>query len=454
LLRGLASGCGDNTVKLWEVKTGDLLRTLSGHTNQVNSVVFSPDGHLLASGSGDGTIKLWEVGTGELLHTLSEHTLQVAFSPDGCLLALGYSSVKLWDVETRKLIYILTGHTKWINSLAFSPDGRLLALGDANSTIKLWDVEGGKLVYTLTETGSYGNAVAFSPDGYLLTSGGGTIKLWEVETGDLLRTLSGQGMSVNSVAFSPEGYLLASGGNTVKLWEVETGDLLRTLSGQGMSVNSVAFSLDGGLLASGGWGTTINLWKMDEALNTPPTASFTWEVLSFERVRLLLKPKAGDRIRFDASTSTDADGEIVKYEWDWDSDGAWDKESPDPVIEHQLVDAGTHQVTIRVSDDDGLTAETTKTIVIERRDLIQADFTFHVVDEVLHKIQLDAITSIDTMGEIVRYEWDWDGDGIYDTAVEVPEMMHRFNGEGPYHVTLTIVDDQGNRASCTGEVGL
>jgi hypothetical protein len=116
------------------------------------------------------------------------------------------------------------------------------------------------------------------------------------------------------------------------------------------------------------------------------------------------------------------------------------------------MEAGTHQVTLRVTDNDGLADETTKTIVVEHKDLIQAEFTFHVVDGALHKIHLDATASIDTMGTIVRYEWDWDGDGIYDTAVQTPEMIHRFEGEGPYQVILTIVDDQGNMASCTKEV--
>ena len=57
----LASGSWDNTVRLWRVRDGALLRTLKGHTAWVFSVVFSPDGRLLASGSGDGTVRLWGV---------------------------------------------------------------------------------------------------------------------------------------------------------------------------------------------------------------------------------------------------------------------------------------------------------------------------------------------------------------------------------------------------------
>ncbi|MDT7949765.1 MAG: hypothetical protein RQ897_15615, partial [Thermoflexus sp.] len=59
--RLLASGSDDKTVILWDVGTGERVRTLTGHTDDVNSVAFSPDGRLLASGSGDGTVILWGV---------------------------------------------------------------------------------------------------------------------------------------------------------------------------------------------------------------------------------------------------------------------------------------------------------------------------------------------------------------------------------------------------------
>ena len=90
--RRLASGSDDKTVKLWDVVTGRELRTLTGHSDIVGSVIFSPDGRWLASGSVDKTVKLWDVSTGRQFRTLTGHSdivRSVAFSPDGRWLASG-----------------------------------------------------------------------------------------------------------------------------------------------------------------------------------------------------------------------------------------------------------------------------------------------------------------------------------------------------------------------------
>ncbi|MFM5892187.1 MAG: hypothetical protein ACKOQS_28495, partial [Dolichospermum sp.] len=95
---------------------GNLLQTLTGHSNRIRSVAYSPDGQTLASGSVDDTIKLWDVKTGNLLQTLSDHSssvCSVAYSPDGQTLASGSDdkTIKLWDVKTGNLLQTLSGHS-------------------------------------------------------------------------------------------------------------------------------------------------------------------------------------------------------------------------------------------------------------------------------------------------------------------------------------------------------
>jgi WD40 repeat protein/serine/threonine protein kinase len=283
------------------------VRTLTGHTNRVTSVSFSPDGRLLASGSLDGTIKLWRVADGLEVRTLTEHTAwvnSVSFSPDGRLLASGSldGTIKLWRVADGALVRTLKGHTSWVGSVSFSPDGRLLASGSGDKTIKLWRVADGSLVRTLTGHTDSVLSVSFSPDGRLLASGSGvekimlvlgssnntinfgdtTIKLWRVADGSLVRTLTGHTNRVNSVSFSPDGRLLASGSDdtTIKLWRVADGSLVLTLTGHALDVFSVSFSPDGRLLASGSYDNTIKLWRVADGLEVRTLTGHTGVVFS------------------------------------------------------------------------------------------------------------------------------------------------------------------------------
>ncbi|NJR75012.1 MAG: protein kinase [Scytonema sp. CRU_2_7] len=146
--RAIASGSNDNTIKLWRLETGKLLRTLggwfSGHSSIVHTVAFSPDGQTLASGGTDGMVKLWQMRTGQLLHTLTGNSGAVwslAFSPDGKLLASGSydRTIKLWGMPDGKLLSDFTGHNKGVRSVAFSSDGQILASGSADKTIKTLD---------------------------------------------------------------------------------------------------------------------------------------------------------------------------------------------------------------------------------------------------------------------------------------------------------------------------
>jgi serine/threonine protein kinase len=270
-----SGGSDDKTIKLWDVKTGNLLQTFTGHSSSVSSVAYSPDGQTLASGSQDDTIKLWDVKTGNLLQTLTRDSSgvnSVAYSPDGQTLASSGSmdkTIKLWDVKTGNLLQTLTSHSRrfaTVDSVAYSPDGQTLASGSQDDTIKLWDVKTGNLLQTLTGHSSSVWSVAYSPDGQTLASGSDdkTIKLWNVKTGNLLQTLPGNSGWVRSVVYSPDGQTLASGSDdkTIKLWNVKTGNLLQTLPGHSHWVNSVAYSPDGQTLASGGRDNTIKIWRL------------------------------------------------------------------------------------------------------------------------------------------------------------------------------------------------
>jgi WD40 repeat protein/tRNA A-37 threonylcarbamoyl transferase component Bud32 len=276
----LASASDDETIKLWNPATGKETQTLKGHSQWVWTVAFSPDGKILASGSADKTIKLWDLEKGTVINTLVGHTdgvTGVAFSPDGKTLASGSldKTIKLWNVGAGKEICTLKGHSKAIASVAFSPDGATLASGSWDKTIKLWNLVLEKEIRTLVGHSDLVLSVTFSPDGVTLASGSKdkTIKLWNLVTGQASHTLKQHSDKVNSVTYVPnsgynktsDGYILASGSsdNTVKLWNVITGQEIRTLKHDSGYVYSVAASPDGATLASGGTaGNTLSIWRL------------------------------------------------------------------------------------------------------------------------------------------------------------------------------------------------
>jgi len=267
--RQVVSGSGDKTIKLWDVATGQEIRTFSGHSNVVNSVTFSPDGRQVVSGSGDKTIKLWDVATGQEIRTFSGHSNvvnSVTFSPDGRQVVSGSSdkTIKLWDAATGREIRTFSGHSWSVHSVAFSPDGRQIISGSDDKTIKLWDAATGREIRTFSGHSNNVCSVAFSPDGrqILSCSSDGTIKLWDAATGNLIRTFSGDSSWGWSVTFSPDGRQIISGSSdrTIKLWDAATGRLLRTFSGHSDNVCSVAFSPDGRQIVSGSYDNTIKVW--------------------------------------------------------------------------------------------------------------------------------------------------------------------------------------------------
>ncbi len=266
----LASASWDNTIKLWDVKSGREIRTLERHTDGVNSVSFSPNGKILASASWDNTIKLWNIESGREIRTLERHTdgvNSVSFSPNGKMLASASndSTIKLWNVESGQEIRTLKGYNSSVSSVSFSPNGKILA-SNSYGTIKLWDIESGLEIRTLERHTDGVNSVSFSPNGKILASNSyGTIKLWNIETGQEIRTLEGHTAWVTSVSLSPSGKVLALGSwdKTIELWNIETGQEIRTLKGHTSDVNSVSFSPNGKMLASGGDDKTIKLWNME-----------------------------------------------------------------------------------------------------------------------------------------------------------------------------------------------
>jgi len=293
------SGSWDQTLRLWEVSSGKCLRTFAGHSYYANSVSWSPDGCCALSASHDKTLRLWEVATGKCLRTCEGHTsfvTSVSWNPEGrCALSGSYdNTLRLWDVSSGKCLRTFEGHTKAVTSVSWSPDGRCAVSGSTDQTLRLWEVCSGKCLATFEGHTDSVTSVSGSADGRYALSGSddNTLRLWEVSSGKCLRTFAGHTSWVSSVSWSPDGrcVLSGSGDNTLRLWEVSSGKCLRTFEGHTNGVSSVSWSPDGRYALSGSRDNTLRLWGIVFATQPVPlVASMAFAVRSALYHHLLQK---------------------------------------------------------------------------------------------------------------------------------------------------------------------
>lgn len=266
--KSLASGSEDQTVKIWNPQTSELLTTLAAATGSVRSVAFSSDGHFLVT-SGRGGTRLWDTGTWRLITNFPGQV--AALAKKGDVLAVSESSpfdwrgsrgqVSLWNPRTCERLRILpnAGH-----ALAFSADGGTLAVAANPSGIDLYQVESGECFRRIA-TARPVWTMDFSPDGSQLvaTTADRDALLWVLNQGGQPQSLAGHSLTVWSAIFSPDGATIVttSSDQTIRHWDAASLKLKGILHGHNHEVWCAAFSPDGLRLATGGKDQNVMLWS-------------------------------------------------------------------------------------------------------------------------------------------------------------------------------------------------
>ena len=338
-----AAGWGSG-LSLWDVASGQQVRTFGDRMLGAQRALFTPDGGTLVSSSTgrESEATLWDVESGRTLGSFAGHDDTIndlALSPDGRLLATVSRdvTVKVWDMATKQEVQTLTGHSKEANSIAFSPDGTMLASVSWDGTTRIWGLvskeaaatpsptqasagptmtpvplsalaispENASQVKQASSLAQGGEQIAWSLDGRYFAVAGHELVVYDAETGQQVRKIGRS--NTDGIAFSPDGRTLAAIMGEVKLFDVTTGAELHTLSGTRISTTAasgyfLAFTPDGKTLAVV-VGEVVKLFDVESGSETGLIIARGSNAIAFSPDGRLLASGAWDGLRlWDAAT--------------------------------------------------------------------------------------------------------------------------------------------------------
>lgn len=277
----VAAVCRDEKVRLWDPRTGELKLT-HGLLKGDGSITFPLGSDQLAMMGSDKKIKVRNLISGDVTKSLApagETVRRISLSPDQKLVA-GSSragsngseeTVRVWDPSGNQLYDVPAG-VGGTSVLAFSPDGERLLAGSYDTNLRAWSSRNGELLRLIEEIPVATFAAVFSPDGKTLATAGADrmVYLWDAKTFKLRSKLPEQPEMISALAFSPDGRLLMTGGFSVvtnrapvkvMIWDLASRKVVRSMDAP-HQVGSVAFSGDGTLAAATSSDDQIHVWSV------------------------------------------------------------------------------------------------------------------------------------------------------------------------------------------------
>ena len=310
----LATAAADNSIKLWDLATGQPARSLAGHTAAVSALRFSPDGTKLFSGSLDKSIRVWQVadgapvgridtpqpvqalavlGAGERIASgggdnnirvwtspagaakslagLTGAATAAALTPDKKLLAVATAEgpIQIFDLATGQVAKTLSGHAGAVTGLRFQANSARLVSGGADKTLRVWDVASGQGIVNIEGFAAPVESVALHPNGNQAASGGadGLVVTWKLDVPAARALGAADEAPATVAAVSRDGKWLATAGlaggkPAILVRDIASGAIAKTLLGHEAPVTAVAISTDASKLASGSQDKTARVWNL------------------------------------------------------------------------------------------------------------------------------------------------------------------------------------------------
>ena len=309
----IAVGLRSGDIIILNTLTGTHTSVFSGHTGDVNSVIFSLDGALLVSGSDDKTVKLWDIQTGGVIKTFHGNTDQVrsvSISLDCTMVASGSDdkTIHIWDILTGECHCIIRKHIRCVTSIGFSPiNSQLLISASHDGIVQQWDVDGHQIGPEYS-----GSRAVFSLDSTCFISWHRKIAIvQDSDSGRTIAELHTAKHTLQCCCFSPNGRLVAgAAGDTIYVWDI-TGPnphLVETFIGNTNLITSLAFSSSSTLI-SAYWNLSVKFWQISPSqTNLVPSDPESTPFTPVPIQTVTLQAHAGNTI------SSDLDG--VVRTWD------------------------------------------------------------------------------------------------------------------------------------------
>ena len=225
-----------------KVRTGEITpRKLRGHRGHINDVAVTPDGDCIVSGSDDRTIRVWDIVTGQAVRTLGRQreavlSIQVASEGGRIISTAPDHTLWVWQTDEERPLHVLEGHAEEINSVAMTPDAGLIVSASLDGTARVWDTNAGRAIHLFSEMGDWKNSVVIAPDGSFAAgaslnrsdrASGVRVKTWDLKTGDVVHTRSGIPGRIDVLLLTPDGRHVFGGSKegSIELWNPWTGQV-------------------------------------------------------------------------------------------------------------------------------------------------------------------------------------------------------------------------------------
>jgi len=225
----LATASTDKTVKIWDVRTGKCIESILTTGENIN-ISWSPDGNMIAVGNKSDELCIVDTRKSKIVKSVQFHyeVNEIAWNHDGSLLlsTTGQGSIDILKLPDLKVLKILQGHTANIYCIKFDPTGRFFAVGSADSLVSLWDCTEMICLRAFSNLEWPVRTLGFSCDGKFIASASEdlVIDISHVETGEHVYSVQCD-TPMNSLAWHPKEYYLASAGDDRDKYSKDCGTI-------------------------------------------------------------------------------------------------------------------------------------------------------------------------------------------------------------------------------------